>query len=282
MKLARVGAAGSEKPAILDDSGELRDLSSVVADIDHEFLCGGGLERLRSLDTSTLPSVDDALRFGAPVAGARKIVCTGPNYKRMSDESGAALPSEPRLYMKADTSLAGPNDDVVLPRWATTAHWEVELAVIVGREVRSVSEEGALDCVAGFAVVNDICDHNAETAGFGESMKGRSADGFGPLGPWLVTKDEVRDLDDLRLWLRLNGELVQDGSTADMWFKVPFLVSYISRFLTLRPGDVICTGTPGGVGLGAGEHVYLKPGDTMQAGIDGMGEQRTRVLADEF
>lgn len=278
MKLARIGQKGQERPALIDRKGRARDLAALIDDIDSGALSPEGLMHLSQLDHDSLPVIEPPFRYGPPVANVRKLVCTGPNYRKMSDESGAALPSEPRLYMKADTCLAGARDDLVLPHWATTAHWEVELAVVIGSTARDVAEADGLAHVAGYAVVNDITDHKSETAGFGESVKGRSADGFGPLGPWLVTKDEVPDSGDLHLWLKLNGETVQDGHTGQMKFNVPFLVSYISRFMTLRPGDVICTGTPGGVGLGAGDPVYLKPGYTIEPGIDGLGEQRTVIV----
>ena len=264
---------------VIDTSGRALDISGLAGDIDAEFLGSDAIEQCRDIDLSQLREIGPPFRYGPPVATMRKLICTGPNYRQMSDESGALLPSEPRLYMKADTCVAGANDNLDLPGWAKTAHWEVELAVVIARETRAVQESAALEHVAGFCVVNDITDHHHETAGFGESVKGRSADGFGPLGPWLVTPDEVADLNDLRLWLNLNGEPMQEGNTSRMHFKVPFLVSYISRFMTLRPGDVICTGTPGGVGLGSSTHSYLQPGDEIHAGITGMGEQRTRVVA---
>ena len=278
MKLARIGAVGEERPVIIDACGRALDLSGKTRDIDAAFLDSGNIQQLRASNLSDLREIEPPHRYRPPVATVRKLICTGPNYRKMSDESGAALPSEPRLYMKADTCVAGAYDDLILPHWAKTAHWEVELAVVIAREARDVRESAALEHIAGFCVVNDITDHNHETAGFGESVKGRSADGFGPLGPWLVTPDEVPDLNDLRLWLNLNGEPMQKGNSSRMHFKVPFLVSYISRFMTLRPGDVICTGTPGGVGLGSGAHRYLRPGDEIHAGIVGMGEQRTLVV----
>ena len=281
MKLARVGAPGAERPAMIDAAGCARDLSAHVVDLGCDDLQPDRQRELARLDPGALPMIDPPLRYGPPVNPIRKLVCTGPNYPKMSDESGAALPSEPRLYMKADTCVAGAHDDLVLPSWAVTAHWEVELAVIIGREATEVPEASALEHVAGYAVVNDVTDHRSETAGFGESVKGRSADGFGPIGPWLVTKDEVPDPGGLHLWLELNGERMQEGQTSQMKFGVAFLVSYISRFMTLRPGDVLCTGTPGGVGLAADSPVYLKPGDEMRAGIVGLGEQRTRVVASQ-
>ncbi|MSP83108.1 MAG: FAA hydrolase family protein [Alphaproteobacteria bacterium] len=278
MKLARVGPAGAERPAIIDAEGRPRNLGGRLRDFRYDDLDPDRLAELGKLDPGQFPLIEEPFRYGPPVRDPRKLVCTGPNYRKMSDESGAALPSEPRIYMKADTCVAGPDDDLALPSWAKTAHWEVELAVVIGREARDVPEASALDHVAGYAVVNDVTDRHSETAGFGESVKGRSHDGFGPLGPWLVTKDEVPDPSDVRLWLRLNGDLVQDGHSARMKFKVPFLVSYISRFMTLRPGDILCTGTPGGVGLVPDPPIYLKPGDEMHCGIVGMGEQRSRIV----
>jgi 2-keto-4-pentenoate hydratase/2-oxohepta-3-ene-1,7-dioic acid hydratase in catechol pathway len=278
MRLVRYGQKGAERPGILDRAGRIRDLSGTIEDITYDVLSPHGLAALAKLDLESLPAVPAGERLGQPVANVRKVVCTGPNYQRMSSESGAPLPSEPRIYMKADTAVTGPFDDLPLPSWAKTTHWEVELGVVIGSTASMVPEASALDHVAGYCVVNDITDRFYEKVGFGESVKGRSAPGYGPLGPWLVTKDEVPDPNNLRLWLEVDGIQYQEGNTSNMLFRVPFLISYISRFMTLRPGDVISTGTPGGVGLSADNPEFLRPGNVMRLGITGLGEQRTRVI----
>lgn len=278
MKLIRYGERGSERPGLVDAAGVFRDLSAHVKDIDHDAISPEGIRRLQALDPESLPVVPADVRLGVPVANIRKCICTGPNYYKMSQESGARIPSEPRLYMKADTAIGGPYDDVRLPAWATTAHWEAEIGVIMGSDAWEVPEERILDHVAGFCIVNDVVDHEAQTVGDGESVKGRSAPGFGPTGPWLVTRDEIADVQNLHVWLEVDGRRFTDGYSSDMVFKIPFLLSYISRFMALRAGDLICTGTPGGVGRKSNPPLMLAPGHVMSLGIEGLGEQRTRLV----
>ncbi len=263
---------------MLDPDGRIRDLSEHVSDIGPESLSPADLARLEALDPARLPLIPVGLRLGAPVARVGKIVCTGPNYPDLPAESGTPIPPEPRLYMKATTAIGGPYDDVVLPEWATTAHWENELAVVIGSIARAVSVQAALSHVAGYCILNDIADRTAATAGGGESVKGRSADGFGPMGPWLVTRDGFPDQPDLALWTEIDGRRFQDSRTGVMVFPVRFLVSYISRYMTLLPGDVISTGTPASIGLRP-PPAYLRPGALVHLGIEGLGEQRYRVIA---
>jgi 2-keto-4-pentenoate hydratase/2-oxohepta-3-ene-1,7-dioic acid hydratase in catechol pathway len=278
MKLVRYGTRGAERPGLIDPGGNIRDLSSYIPDIDANVLGNDKLRWLAGLEPAQLPLIPAGTRLGQPISNVRKCICTGPNYYKMSQESGARIPEEPRLYMKADTSITGPYEDVVLPAWATTAHWEVEIAVVMGAAAWEVPEERVMDHVAGYAIVNDIVDHEAQTVGDGESVKGRSAPGFGPLGPWLVTKDEIVDVQNLHIWLEVDGQRFTEGNSSDMVFKVPYLVSYISGYMALRPGDVICTGTPGGVGRKSTPPLMLRAGHIMRLGIEGLGEQRTCVV----
>lgn len=278
MKLVRHGPASMEQPGLVDHEGRVRDLSARVAEIAGETLSPAGLAEISRIDPATLPLVADGTRLGPPVGRVGKCICTGPNYYKMSQESGAPIPEVPRLYMKADTSITGPFDDVKLPAWGTTVHWEVEIGVVIGREAWEVPESRVMDHVAGYAVINDIVDHEAQTVGFGESVKGRSAPGFGPIGPWLVTKDEIADVQNLHIWLEVDGQRFTDGNSSDMVFKIPYLVSYVSSYMMLRPGDVICTGTPGGVGRKTNPPFVLRPGHEMRLGIEGLGEQRTRIV----
>jgi len=279
MKLLRHGAPGAERPGLVDGRGRIRDLSGEIADIDGAALAPERLAALRRVDTESLPLVEGSPRLGPPVAGVGKILAIGFNYAEHAAETGKPLPDEPLLFTKAVTALSGPDDPVVLPRGSRKGDWEVELAVVIGRRALYVEETDALDHVAGYAVINDVSEREYQMERGGQFVKGKSFDTFAPFGPWLVTKDEVRDPQDLKLWLDLNGERRQDGNTATMKFGVAFLVSYLSRFLTLMPGDVIATGTPPGVGLGCDPPVFLKPGDVMRLGIEGLGEQRQEVKA---
>jgi len=279
MKLVRYGDAGSERPAMLDSQGSLRDLSGVVPDITGATLTPAALERLRSLDPSTLPLVEGTRRIGPCVGSVGKFICIGLNYADHAAESGAAVPKEPVVFMKATSAIIGPDDNVMIPRDSLKTDWEVELGVIIGRETRYVDEADALSSVAGYCVVNDLSERAFQLEGTGQWVKGKSADTFGPIGPWLVTADEVPDPQDLHLWLEVDGRRYQDGSTKTMVFGVAHLVSYLSRFMSLQPGDIISTGTPPGVGLGQKPPVYLKPGQVMRLGIDGLGEQRQTVVA---
>jgi ureidoglycolate lyase len=280
MKLLRHGAPGQEKPGMLDASGTIRDLSGIVPDINGSMLGAADIARLRALDPAQLPAVDPATRLGPCVGNVGKFVCVGLNYADHAAESGMPVPAEPVLFMKATSSIVGPNDDVIIPPGALKTDWEVELGIVIGTEARYVGIEDALAHVAGYCVVNDVSERSYQIERGGQWMKGKSADTFGPIGPWLVTRDEVPDPQDLALWLEVDGHRYQNGSTRTMVFGVAYVVSYISQFMSLQPGDVIATGTPPGVGLGQKpEPVYLKPGQVMRLGVAGLGEQRQRVLA---
>jgi len=278
MKLTRVGALGTERPALIDDKGKLRDLSGVVPDIGGDVLNGTSLESLRRLDVTSLPLLPQATRFGAAVGQVGKVICVGLNFKDHAAESGLALPEQPILFMKATTALCGPNDDVIIPWGSKKTDWEVELGVVIGDVARRVPEERALDYVAGYLVVNDLSEREFQLEHGGQWVKGKSCDTFGPIGPMLVTTDEIPHPQMLSMWLEVNGRRFQNGSTADMVFGVAHLVSYISRYMTLMPGDIISTGTPAGVGLGQRPPVYLKVGDVVELGIDGLGRQRQLMV----
>ena len=279
MKLCRYGKPGAEKPGLIDRDGGLRDLSGVIDDITASVLSRDGLRRLMAIDPSTLPRVDGAPRFGAPVAHVGKMLCVGMNYADHAAETNAPVPEQPVLFMKATTAIGGANDPVVIPRGSVKTDWEVELGVIIGEVTRYVDVNQALDHVAGYAVINDLSEREFQLEHGGQWVKGKSCDTFGPIGPWLVTKDEVADPQKLSLWLDVNGHRYQNGNTRTMVFGVAQLVSYISRYMTLMPGDVISTGTPAGVGLGLHPPTYLKPGDVIELGIEGLGRQRQNVLA---
>jgi 2,4-diketo-3-deoxy-L-fuconate hydrolase len=279
MKLCRYGERGAEKPGLIDGDGALRDLSGVIDDIGASVLARDGLRRLKAIDPSTLPRVDGTPRFGAPVAHVGKMLCVGMNYADHAAETNAPVPEQPVLFMKATTAIGGANDAVVIPRGSVKTDWEVELGVIIGEVTRHVDVNQALDHVAGYAVINDLSEREFQLEHGGQWVKGKSCDTFGPIGPWLVTKDEIPDPQKLNLWLEVNGHRYQNGNTRTMVFGVAQLVSYISRYMTLMPGDVISTGTPAGVGLGLHPPTYLKPGDVIELGIDGLGRQRQDVLA---
>jgi 2,4-diketo-3-deoxy-L-fuconate hydrolase len=278
MKLTRVGTLGSERPALIDDKGKLRDLSAVVTDIAGNVLNRSSLESLRRLDIASLPLLPQASRFGAAVGQVGKVICVGLNFKDHAAESGLALPEQPILFMKATTALCGPNDDVIIPWGSKKTDWEVELGVVIGDVARRVPEERALDYVAGYLVVNDLSEREFQLEHGGQWVKGKSCDTFGPIGPMLVTTDEIPHPQMLSMWLEVNGRRYQNGSTADMIFGVAHLVSYISRYMTLMPGDIISTGTPAGVGLGQRPPTYLKVGDVVELGIDGLGRQRQLMV----
>lgn len=263
---------------MLDFEGRIRSLDEVVDDIGGPTLLPESLDRLRGLDQSALPLVDGEPRLGPPVAGVGKVVCIGLNYAEHAQESDMELPSEPVIFTKATSSISGPNDDVVLPRGSTKADWEVELGVVIGAPAKYVDEPEAGRHIAGYCIVNDVSERAFQLDGTGQWVKGKSADTFCPLGPWLVTADQVPDPQDLRLWLDVNGVRRQDGSTRTMVFGVSTLVAYVSRFMSLQPGDLIATGTPPGVALGMADPPWLRPGDVMSLGIDGLGEQRLRVV----
>ena len=278
MKLLRFGERGSEHPGILDSRGRIRDLSAVIDDIAGDTLTPEGLGRLRALDPGSLPLVEGDPRIGACVGRVGKFICIGLNYSDHAAETGATVPAEPVVFGKWTSAVCGPNDDVEIPRGSHKTDWEVELGVVIGRGGRHIDEADALDHVAGYCVINDVSERAFQLEGTGTWDKGKGCDTFGPIGPWLVTADEVPDPQALRLWLEVDGHRYQDGSTSTMVFDVRFLVSYLSRFMSLQPGDVISTGTPPGVGLGQKPPVYLQAGQTMRLGIEGLGEQFQRTV----
>jgi 5-carboxymethyl-2-hydroxymuconate isomerase len=278
MKLVRYGAVGQEKPGMLDRSGRLRDLSAHVKDITGETVSPAGLAKLAAIDTASLPLVEGSPRLGSPVTGISKFAAIGLNYADHAAESGLPVPAEPIVFLKANTSLCGPNDNVEKPRGSTKLDWEVELAIIIGTRAKYVSEANALKHVAGYAVCNDVSERFFQIERLGQWTKGKSHDTFGPLGPWLVTADEIPDPQKLGMWLDVNGQRRQTGSTSTMIFGVAKIVSYLSELMTLEPGDVITTGTPPGVGMGMKPPQYLKAGDVVALGIDGLGEQRQQVV----
>lgn len=282
MKLLRYGAAGAEKPGLLDDQGRVRDLSAHVDDIAGDVLTPGGLAKLAALDVSSLPLVDGTpqagLRLGPCVARSGKFVAIGLNFADHAAETGAEVPAEPVVFNKWTSCISGPDDDIQLPRGSTKTDWEVELGVIIGKPGVYIDEKDAMAHVAGYCVVNDVSEREWQLEGTGTWDKGKGFDTFGPIGPWLVTADTI-DLSDLHMWLEVDGKRYQDGSTKTMIFRVPYLVSYLSRFMSLQPGDVITTGTPPGVGLGLNPPVYLKAGQTVKLGIEGLGQQTQRVRA---
>jgi 2,4-diketo-3-deoxy-L-fuconate hydrolase len=280
MKLTRVGALGAERPALIDEKGKLRDLSGVVPDIAGNVLNRKSLDNLRRLDINSLPLLPQGTRFGAAVGQVGKMICVGLNFKDHAKESGMAYPEQPILFMKATTAICGPNDDVIIPWGSKKTDWEVELGVVIGDVARRVPEERALDYVAGYLVVNDVSEREFQLEHGGQWVKGKSCDTFGPIGPMVVTTDEIPHPQMLSMWLEVNGRRYQNGSTADMIFGVAHLVSYISRYMTLMPGDIISTGTPAGVGLGQRPPTYLEAGDVVELGIDGLGRQRQQLVGE--
>ena len=281
MKLLRYGPVGQERPGMLDADGRLRDLSGVVPDLAGESLTPVSLERLRALDPASLPPVDGQPRIGPCVGRVGKFLCIGLNYADHAKESGAAVPKEPIVFSKATSAIIGPDDDVVIPRGSAKTDWEVELGVVIGRPTKYVGEADALAHVAGYCVVNDLSERAFQLEGTGQWVKGKSADTFGPIGPWLVTTDEVPNPQALDMWLEVDGTRYQNGSTRTMIFGVAYLVSFLSRFMSLQPGDIITTGTPPGVGMGQKPApIYLRPGNRMVLGIAGLGEQHQTVRAD--
>lgn len=279
MKLVRYGPTGAEVPGLIDGEGRIRSLAAVVPDIAGSVLLPDRLAGLADIDPATLPLVDDDVRIGPCIGAVGKIVCIGLNFSDHAAESGMEVPDEPVLFMKATSSISGPYDDVVIPRHETKPDWEIELGVVVGTPAKYVDVAEARTHIAGYCVVNDLSARVAQLEGTGQWVKGKSADTFAPIGPWLVTADEVPDPQDLGMWLDVDGHRYQDGSTRTMIFGVDALVSYVSRFMSLQPGDVISTGTPPGVGLGLDPPVWLQPGNVIELGIDGLGVQRQQVVA---
>ncbi|MDZ4252013.1 MAG: fumarylacetoacetate hydrolase family protein [Sulfuritalea sp.] len=277
MKLVRFGPRGREKPGLIDAAGTLRDLSAHVTGIGWNELAAAGLKRLRALNPATLPKVRGTPRLGVPFTGISKIVGIGLNYRAHALEAKMPIPAEPVVFMKATTCISGPNDPILMPIGSSKLDWEVELGLVIGRETRNVTEARALDHLAGYCVFHDVSERAFQLERGGQWDKGKGCDSFGPIGPWLVTRDEVPDPQALRLWLDVNGERMQDSSTADMIFSCAEIVSYVSRFMTLLPGDVICTGTPQGVGMGRGR--FLQLGDTVRLGVAGLGQQQQTVIA---
>ena len=278
MKLLRYGAVGQEKPGMIDRKGTLRDLSGHIADVSGSALLPDALEKLKKLDPENLPAIEGSPRLGPCVGGVGKFISIGLNYADHAAESGVDVPKEPVIFMKATSCICGANDTVVIPRDSKKCDWEVELACVIGKPGKYIAEADALKHVAGYCIVNDVSERGFQLEGTGQWVKGKSADTFGPVGPWLVTPDEVSDPQDLHLWLEVNGHRYQDGSTKTMVFTVAHLISYVSRFMSLQTGDIITTGTPPGVGMGQKPPTYLKAGDVMVLSVDGLGEQRQHVV----
>ncbi len=279
MKLLRYGDRGQEKPGMLDGDGRLRDLSGVIADLSGDALIPTSIERLRGVDPESLPLVDGAPRIGPCVGSVGKFICIGLNYADHAAESGLEVPPEPVVFMKATSAIGGPNDDVAIPRGSTKTDWEVELGVVIGAPAKYVSEAEALNHVVGYCVINDYSERDFQIQRAGQWVKGKSADGFGPIGPWLVTADEVPNPQNLHLWLEVDGHRYQNGSTETMIYSVAHVVSYLSQFMSLQPGDIISTGTPPGVGMGQKpQPIYLREGNVVSLGIEGLGEQQQRLV----
>lgn len=279
MKLLRWGRPGLEKPGIFHKNGIIYDLSGVIDDIGPQTLASGMLASLGTLEVERLPTVDSSVRLGPCVSGTSKVVCVGLNYADHARETGADLPREPVIFLKSATAICGPNDDIIIPPGAEKVDWEVELGVVIGKRASYVAEENADAYISGYCIVHDVSERAYQLERGGQWTKGKSADTFAPLGPWLITPDEIENLEALDLWLSVNDRTMQSGSTRQMHFKPKFLVSYISQFMTLLPGDVISTGTPAGVGLGQKPPLYLKPGDVVKLGINSLGVQQQRVIS---
>lgn len=281
MKLLRYGSRGNEQPGILDSAGNIRSLAGIVDDVGGDALSRDSLARLGALDIEQLPLLEKEVRLGPCVAGVGKIMCIGQNYADHVAETGGEIPAEPKLFMKATSAITGPYDEVIIPRGSQQTDWEVELAIVIGETAKYVSEAEALDYVAGYCVMNDISERSFQKERSGQWTKGKSCDTFAPLGPWLVTRDEVVDPQHLKLWQDVDGRRCQDSSTREMIFGVPKLISYLSEFMSLQPGDIISTGTPPGVGLGQKPPTFLRPGQTLRLGVEGLGEQLLRTVASD-
>ncbi len=280
MKLLRYGLPGQEGPGILDADNHIRDLSEIIPDLGGEALSPDSFARLRQIDVSRLSRVDGHPRIGPCISQVGKFICIGLNYSDHAAEAGMKVPAEPVIFMKATSAIIGPDDDVAIPRGGTKTDWEVELGVVIGKAAKYISEADAMSHVAGYCVINDLSERAFQLEGTGQWVKGKSADTFGPIGPWLVTADEIADPQSLPMWLEINGLRYQNGSTRTMIFGIRYLVSYLSRFMSLQPGDIISTGTPPGVGMGQKPPHYLQPGDRMRLGIEGLGEQNQKVIAE--
>jgi 2-keto-4-pentenoate hydratase/2-oxohepta-3-ene-1,7-dioic acid hydratase in catechol pathway len=282
MKLLRYGAPGQEKPGVLASDGTVRDLSDVIPDVAGESLLPEAIERLGKIEIEKLPRVNELSRLGPCVGKVGKFICIGLNYSDHAAESGMAVPREPIVFMKATSAISGPNDDVVIPRGSEKTDWEVELGVVIGKPAKYVTQAESLSHVAGYCVINDLSERAFQLEGTGQWVKGKSADTFGPIGPWLVTTDEIPDPQSLSMWLEVDGHRYQDGSTRTMIFGVAYLVSYLSKFMSLQSGDIISTGTPPGVGLGRKPPVFLRPGNTIRLGVHGLGDQRQKVVSERL
>jgi 2-keto-4-pentenoate hydratase/2-oxohepta-3-ene-1,7-dioic acid hydratase in catechol pathway len=280
MKLLRYGEAGHERVGLVDGKGTIRDLSGQVRELTGHTLDPETLARLAAIDPGTLPAVEGNPRIGPCVAGTGKFICVGLNYSDHAAETGATVPSEPIIFMKATSAIVGPDDDLIIPRGSEKTDWEVELGIVIGRTAKYVAEDEALDYVAGYCTVHDVSERAFQTERQGQWTKGKSCDTFGPIGPWLVTRDEIADPQNLSMWLKVNGETMQEGSTRTMVYGAAFLVSYLSQFMSLHPGDIISTGTPPGVGMGMKPPRFLKPGDVVELGIESLGSQHQSVRAD--
>lgn len=278
MKLVRFGDPGAEKPGIVDSDGNVRDLSGHISDVTGETVSSASLDKLRQVDVTSLPKAPDDVRLGAPIAGTRNFIAVGLNYEDHARETGAPIPSEPILFNKLANAIVGPTDNVIMPRGSKKLDWELEIALVIGKKARYVDEADALSHIAGFCICNDVSERYFQAERGGQWMKGKCFETSGPLGPWLVTPDEIDDVQNLAMWLDVNGKRMQTGNTNTMIFSIKHLVHYISQFMVLDPGDVVTTGTPPGVGLGMKPPVFLKVGDTMTLGIDGLGNQRQRVV----
>ena len=280
MKLLRVGEKGKEIPAILDENNKLRDISSHIKDLNPDFLNFETLSKLKNLDLTKLPEINNSQRIGACVNKPGKFVAIGLNYSDHAKETGAKIPSEPIIFMKATSSISGPNDDIVKPKNSNKLDWEVELAFVVGKETKNISEQEAPDHILGYCIVNDISEREWQIEKMGQWVKGKSGDTFGPTGPYIVTKDEIADVNNLNLILEVNGKKMQNGNTKNMIYNTNFLLSYLSKFMSLQTGDIVTTGTPAGVGMGMNPQVFLKPGDKIKLTIDNLGEQNSKVVTE--
>ncbi len=278
MKLLRYGPLGQEKPGVIDDDGNIRSLNGIVSDINGSTLSDDNLQRIQAVNLSSLPIVDADIRLGACIGDVGKFLCIGLNYADHAAESGMAIPKEPEVFTKATSAISGPNDDIIQPRNSEKLDWEVELAIVIGKHVSYVSEEEAHKYIAGYCVCNDVSERTFQLEKGSQWDKGKGCDTFGPIGPWLVTSDEVKDPNNLKMWLEVNGKNFQNGNSKTMVFKPEYIVSYLSQFMSLQPGDIISTGTPPGVGLGQKPPLYLKPGDKITLGIEGLGIQEQTVV----
>jgi len=278
MKLLRYGPLGQEKPGIMDDNGNIRSLSELVGDIDGTTLTEEALQRLQAVDISSLPIIEAGVRLGACVGNVGKFICIGLNYADHAEESGMTIPNEPEVFTKATSAISGPNDNIVQPRNSDKLDWEVELAIVIGKHASYVSEEEAHKYIAGYCVCNDVSERTFQLEKGSQWDKGKGCDTFGPIGPWLVTRDEIKDDNNLSMWLEVNGKIFQNGNTNTMIFKPAYIVSYLSKFMSLQPGDIISTGTPPGVGLGQKPPLYLQPNDKINLGIEGLGTQEQIVV----